>query len=221
LAQSLRGTGYSNYSRIAVFLRKTIFAVAAAMLHFSAQASLISPLEYNDGGHTWLKLSETVGISIDDFRSGAGGWRTKYRLATSDEIEGLLTSFGIAKGDSGYRTTGTGAGAFVHTFGGYIPGSMYDGTWGFNGNQGAIGVGLGWFVSAELTEEGPAGPYCPQYFSCQRTIAVRGASYFNPSSTGLFLVQSERPHQVPEPTGIALMGLAGGLLAYQRRKKNK
>jgi hypothetical protein len=65
-------------------LRKTLIAAVAAMLHFTAHASLVLPLEYNDGAHTWFKFSETVGISIGEFRAGKGGWRTKYRLASSD-----------------------------------------------------------------------------------------------------------------------------------------
>lgn len=158
---------------------------------------------------------------MSDFNNGVGGWNARYRLATSDEIERVLRSLGVVKGDSGWTTQSQAAAAFIYTLGGTAPNSFYAGTWGFDDNFGANGTGTGWSVTAYLNNgDSPMslGANCPAYNNCGRIIATQGAGsplFGGEAATGLFLVR------IPEPGSIALFGLAGGLLAYQRRRNRK
>lgn len=203
-------------------LLKASLAITISVLAFNAHASLMQPDEYKAGNLTWLKLAETVGLSMTDFNAGVGGWNTKYRMATSLEIGQLLTSFGVAEGDTGLMIGAPGAGEFVQRIGGMAPGTIYAGTWANgNGSSGADGQGLGWYVSAYLHDEAPFQiDQCPAYFSCSQISAIRttAAPEARSMRTGLFLVKADAPQSVPEPGTLALLGLAGGLLTYQRRR---
>lgn len=207
---------------------KCLITAALTTFHFTASASLIDPLEYESDGLTWLQLSETAGLSLNDFATGVGGWNTKYRFALNSEIDSLIGSFGLSLGDTGYQQDGFGAGDFVFSVGGMTADGP-SGTYFEDGNQGAIGRGLGRFVWAELTngdDPEPLGPDCDAYFSCSRFRAEAGLQPLTDrsSDTGLFLIRQEAveppPVGVPEPSSLALFG-AGALLAYQRRKKQK
>jgi len=210
-----------------VLLTKCLTAAALVTVHFTASASLVDPLEYESNGLTWLQLSETVGLSLNDFATGVGGWNTKYRFALDSEIDSLIASFGLSLGDSGYRQYGFGVGDFVFSVGGMTEGGPA-GTYFNDGNQGAIGRGLGRFVMAELTNGDapwPLGPDCDAYFSCSRFVAQAGLQPLGErgNDIGLFLIRQddmEPPVDVPEPSSLAVLG-AGALLAYQRRKKQK
>lgn len=201
-------------------LSQALVALALASLHVSAHASLINPDEYKTSSQTWLKLSETVGLSMNDFNNGVGGWNTMYRLALSEEISLMLQGLGIAQGDSGWKTTVPGASNFIYQLGGTAPGGYYAGTWGSDGNQGANGIGMGWSVMATLNngEQGsPLSADCPAYTNCARIVATAGnvSPFSSTPITGLFVVR------IPEPGTLALFGLAGGLLAFQRRRKKQ
>ncbi|WP_312547577.1 PEP-CTERM sorting domain-containing protein [Massilia sp.] len=205
---------------------KALTAAALATVHFAASASLIDPLEYSGAGGTWLQLSETAGLSLNDFATGAGGWNTKYRFALNSEIDALIGSFGLQLGDTGYQQDGMGVGEFVFSVGGMTEFGP-SGTYFEDGNQGAFGRGLGRYVQAELTNGDspwPLGPDCDAYFSCSRFFAIAEQDVnIRDSRTGLFLIRKEitaPPVDVPEPSSLALLG-AGVLLAYHRRKKQK
>ncbi|UVW27706.1 PEP-CTERM sorting domain-containing protein [Massilia sp. H6] len=207
-----------------MFGLKFVLSLALAACHLSAQASLIQPDEYSDGTRTWLKLSETAGINMNAFMAGAGGWNSKYRLASSQEIGSLLDGFGIAVGDSDWRVNNRPASSFIFELGGTAPNGFSAGTWFSNGDQGAIGVGIGWHVSATIREESSVpSPDCPAYFTCARTFATNAPqpSGLTDAATGLFLIRNDSMQTVPEPTSLALIGLAGGLLACQRRTRQK
>jgi hypothetical protein len=185
----------------------------------SAQASLLHPLEYNDGTRTWLKLSETVGLSIIDIYSGAGGWNTRYRFATDAEVAGLVNSFGLVTTD--YTTDpGPGPYSFVYGIGGTTDG-LYAGTWFSQGNGGAIGRGLNAYILAGFTngDNGSAlSPNCPAYTNCSYASVSYGAQSYTDKNgvTGNFLVKLDAPVDVPEPPTLALLALAGALLIAKR-----
>lgn len=193
---------------------KMLLLAAAASLHFNANAGLLDPHEYQNGKLTWLQLHETTGLSLSDFSAGAGGWNTRYRLATDAEIGALLSAIGLSTQD--YTPTYPGASTFIFQLGGVF------GTGTDMSRPFAAGRGLGWYAMAQWTdgENGSAlSGECQPYTVCAASYVVQGAQNLNgrDDSTGLFLVQQET--DVPEPATLALMGLAGALLAAQRRRK--
>lgn len=208
------------------FLTKSLAAVALTSLSVTASATLLDPLEYKSGGVTWLQLSETAGLSWNDFAAGVGGWNKNYDYALNSQIDTLLSSFGLGIGDTGYVRHNDGISAFVFSMGGATS-SGAAGTYFFDGNQGALGRGLGRYVSAELTngDAGSAlGPDCPAYNSCSRFYAVASPQtvrYGSPT-VGLFLVRKEAyvppPAKVPEPSSLALIGI-GAAFAFRRKKR--
>lgn len=206
---------------------KCVAAAALATIQITANATLIEPLEYESGGLIWLQLSETAGLSLNDFATGAGGWNTKYRFALDGEIDSLLGSFGLRLGDTGYQQDGFGAGEFVFSIGGSTDGAA--GTYFSDGNQGALGRGLGRYVFAELTNGDnnvPLGPNCDAYFSCSRFQAWTDPQPLDArgSAIGLFLVRQEFVDvpsvPVSEPSALGLLGV-GAILLYRRRVMNK
>lgn len=208
------------------FAVKALAVAALATVHFTASASLVNPLEYSGAGGTWLQLSETAGLSINDFATGAGGWNTQYRFALNSEIDALIGSFGLQLGDTGYQQRGYGVADFVFEVGGMSE-SGAAGTYMHDGNFGAAGRGLGRYVYAELTNgdySAPLGPNCDAYVNCSRFRAIAEQNVNSRDSvTGLFLIRKEAvvpPTDVPEPSSLALFG-AGALLAYHRKKKQK
>jgi hypothetical protein len=208
-------------------LAKIIASAALATFHFGASASLIDPLEYESNGLTWLKLSETTSLSLNDFATGVGGWNTQYRFALNSEIDALLASFRLHLGDTGYQQQIAGASDFMDAVGGMTEGGLA-GTYEHGGTVGAKGRGLGRYVWVELTsgdEPEPLGPNCDAYFSCTRVVATAEQQLnIRESDTGLFLIRNDAvippPISVPEPSSLALIG-AGALLAYHRRKKQQ
>jgi len=208
-------------------LLKYVAATVLATVHFSASASLIDPLEYKSNGLTWLQLSETAGLSLNDFATGVGGWNTQYRFALNSEIDGLLGSFGLNYGDTGHQETGNRAGDFVFAIGG-VTQSGANGTYFNNGVQGALGRGLGRFAWAEISSGDlmePLGPNCGAFTVCTRFVANDNAQPLNTRSDeiGLFLVRQERiepPVSVPEPSTLALLSV-GAAIVLRRRKTQK
>jgi hypothetical protein len=208
-------------------LIKALAAAALSSLHLAASATLINPLEYESNGLKWLQLSETAGLSLNDFAIGAGGWNTKYRYALNNEIDALMSSFGLQLGDTGYQQTAFGAGEFLFAVGGMSEFGAA-GTYFNDGTQGAMGRGLNRYIWVELTNGEnwkPLGPDCEAYTNCSRFVAMAGQSLDERSrTTGLFLIRKDEvlppPVNVPEPSSLALFG-AGALLAYQRRKKQQ
>ena len=208
-----------------VSFAKCFATVAFATLHLTASASLIEPLEYESKGLTWLRLSETAGLSLNDFATGVGGWNSKYRFALNTEIDSLLSSFGLGLVDTGYARSVPGVSDFVFKFGG-VTGYGTAGTYFDDGNQGALGRGLGRFAVAQLTngDNGSAlSEDCAPFTSCSRFFATAGLEPPNDrqSHIGLFLIGQdvvEPPVGVPEPSSIMLMAIAG--LALVRRRKS-
>ncbi|RZJ85251.1 MAG: PEP-CTERM sorting domain-containing protein [Massilia sp.] len=198
-------------------LSKTrMFLLAAAVgLHLNAHASLIDPDETAINGLSWLQLHETAGLSLNDFGNGAGGWSTQFRLATDAEIGAMLSAIGLPMGYADYHPIAPGASYFTFSLGGPF------GTGTDIANPIAAGRGLGWYAYARLTdgENGlPLSADCPAYSSCGMSLTVAAAQDANVrlDYSGLFVVRREA--EVPEPSTLALMGLAGALAALRRRR---
>jgi hypothetical protein len=196
---------------------KSLLLAFAASFSLNASATLLNPVEYQQGSTTWLKLSETVGLSIADIESGVGGWHTAYRFATTDEIMSLFASFGLVSTD--YTTGPTPIAYFNGQVGG--GGADYDGTYSTGtGEGGAIGRSHGVRVYTRLTSgDWPEAlsPNCPAYNVCsfaEITYAPQDLLDAN-GATGNFLVR--RTVDVPEPGSFVLLGIAGIVLAARRR----
>lgn len=207
------------------FTRTNIAAlVLLAGLQINANASLLQPQEYEAAGLKWLTLAETVGLSPGDFERGFGGWNTKYRLATNDEIQTLLSSFGIAPSEPTTKPIGDIAN-FIFEVGGSIPGESYGGTWFMGGSQGATGQTATAYVDIGRLDgdlHGDLNPNCRQYYDCRYaniSFDLRGYGYRSPT-IGLFLVERDAPtpSPVPEPSTLALFG-AAAMIAWVRRRK--
>lgn len=196
---------------------KSLLLAFAASLSLNASATLLNPSEYHQGSTTWLKLSETVGLSIADIESGVGGWNTVYRFATTDEILSLFDSFGLVATD--YTVAPTPIASFNGQVGG--GGAWYDGTYVTGmGDGGAIGRSHNLFLYTRLTsgDSGePLSPDCPAYNVCSFAYIDYAPQSWNDASEfiGNFLVR--RTVDVPEPGSFALLGIAGILLAARRR----
>lgn len=198
-----------------------MFAVLAG-LQAIAHASLLDPDEYVGAGHTWLKLGETDGLSINDILSGAGGWNTKYRFATVDEVQGLLASLGFAPHD--YTRDASPSLLFFSQLGGSDRETGMNGTWFADGNAGAIGRTLGARVSVDVTN-GDAGyalsQDCPAYFVCNSAQVSYAAQdpFYADTSAGNLLVRLPDQGTVPEPSSLALFGLAALCMTSWRRAR--
>jgi hypothetical protein len=124
------------------FPTKVLGFLLAAAACSSASASFSNPLEYNDGQHTWLQLSETTNLSIEDIVTGEGGWIKKYRFAKQSEIDYLLNQFSIV--EMGVTKLDVESADmpriwdFISQVGGQTPGGA-SGTWFGDGDQGAAG----------------------------------------------------------------------------------
>jgi hypothetical protein len=205
---------------------KTKFAVLGLLagLQINASASLLQPQEYKAAGLTWLTLAETVGLSVAYFENGGGRWNTKYRLASNDEIQALLSSFGIAPSEPTTKPIGNTTN-FIFDVGGTIPGTSYGGTWFASGSQGATGQTATAYVdvgrlSGDIHLDLNAN--CPIYFDCSYANIVFGPqdASSRSSTKGLFLVarDASTPSPIPEPSTLALFGTAA-MIAYARRRK--
>lgn len=193
---------------------RMLLLAAAAGFHFNASAGMLDPHEYRNGNLTWLQLHETAGLSLSDFSAGIGGWNTRYRLATNAEIGTLFSAIGLSTQD--YTPSNPGASTFIFSLGGAF------GTGGDMSRPFAAGRGLGWYAMAGWTdgENGqPLSADCQAYTTCAISYVEQGAQDINSrgDGVGLFLVQQEAG--VPEPATLGLMGLAGALLAAQRRRQ--
>lgn len=192
-------------------------------LQMNASASLLEPQEFDNGGLTWLTLSETTGLSISDFNNGAGSWNTKYRLARGAEVESLVQSYGIRPTEVTTQPNGRSWG-YIQDVGGWN--DHFFGTWWFDGSQGAIGRTLDAYVDVSLfsgDNPHPTSPSCPGYADCTYAkIDYSAQNLFAKSSTeGLFLVRraEDAPADVPEPGTLALFGAAALAALYRRRNK--
>jgi hypothetical protein len=204
-------------------LKAAVLALCASAA-FSANASLLDPHEYQDGTLSWLALSETVGLSINDILSGKGGWNTRYRFATRTELDGLLDSFKVTNEDYAQYPIGHITG-LLNAIGGSTPDGNI-GTWSDGrGYAGARGQTLDEWVSLEVTsgDDPQLSPNCPSYVVCARSDVLHGSGGGG-QYTGNFLVRLadvEPPVDVPEPSSLALLGLAGALAASRLRKPRK
>jgi len=197
---------------------KSLFLAFAFSLSLNASATLLDPAEYQQGSTTWLKLSETVGLSIADIESGVGGWNTVYRFATNDEIGSLFDSFGLVATD--FTVTPTPIAFFNGQVGGWTK-DYQDGTYSTGtGEGGAIGRSHNLYLYTRLTsgDSGePLSPDCPAYVVCSLAYIDYGPQDLDDANEfiGNFLVR--RTVAVPEPGSFALLGIAGILLAARRR----
>jgi len=205
---------------------KLLLLSALAGLQITANASLLNPRQYDSGGLTWLTLAETVNLTVSDFNNGVGGWNSKYRFATDVEIAALIDSFGIQP--HGLQVDHTNSiNGFVFQMGGYIPGSSYNGTWFFDGSQGARGQTATAYVDVALISghtEHPDTAECPRYFDCTYADISYTHQVTQPLSTvGLFLVEdaTQPSGEVPEPASLALFGAVGLAALARRRLKDR
>jgi hypothetical protein len=208
------------------FTRTKIAALGLlAGLQINASASLLQPREYEAAGLTWLTLAETVGLSVAYFENGAGGWNTKYRLASNDEIQALLSSFDIAPSEPTTKPIGNSRG-FIFDIGGYNPDVAFGGgTWFRGGSQGSTGQTATAYVDVGRLDgdmHGDLNANCRQYYDCNYANISFGpqAPSFTSSTIGLFLVKRDipTPSPIPEPSTLALFG-AAAMIAYSRRRK--
>lgn len=202
-------------------LKLSLLALCAG-LHASASASLLDPLEYVQSGKTWLQLSETAGLSIDDIEAGVGGWYANYRLASVGEVDQLLLDMNLFNVDYTTQTT-PGMSDFFMKLGGITDG-IYSGTWHVDGNAGARGRARGIFVDVGFTNGfSPVAlsPDCPANNSCSYSSIFHGVlnDSWSSSSVGNFLVR--RTADIPEPGSVALFGIAAALLVARRRGKGR
>lgn len=207
---------------------------AAALIPMTSHASMIrygQELYDTQSGLTWLELSATAGLSINQVLRGAGGWTTRnppgsdapyYRYATSDEIARLLNDLGLTA--SPVPTSDIhGALAFINSVGGSSgPMGEYGGTYFYDGNQGSLGMSFDAYVSVSITNgenTNPLSPLCDSFRECATvnidlyTPRASLLDYAAPT-TGSFLVR------VPEPESLALFGI-GALACLGARRKSK
>lgn len=218
--------------KVKMMKKAIVSALFASLLPVVAHAELVkydNVVFDTQTGLTWLQLSETAGLSINQVLNGAGGWTrrdplvsdsTVYRYATGREVATLVEHYGMYASD--YTTGNFGAGRFVFGIGGSTSPQGYAGTWFSDGNQGAIGMSFDAFVSATLTNGdngSPLSPTCDRYMGCERVIIDYSPRFdqldYADARVGSFLVA------IPEPETVALLGV--GLLAFaaSRRKKTK
>lgn len=205
-------------------------AFLASSISLSAHAGFVSQSYLVDGdkkvtfdessGLSWLKLSETQGLSINQISAqlGAGGAFSGWRLPTGEEVEALFVSmfpelkFNNATPDAATFHTGTASRAYAYRWQGWMGNINNAGSWlsyGIYTQKIAAGVR---FLSAGADST-------TQLFEDFYAGGSYGLDYKN-SVYGVFLVKGSPESSVsdvPAPL-VAMFGLGALFLAGFRRR---
>lgn len=206
-------------------------AFLASSISLSAHAGFVSQSYLVDGdnkvtfdessGLSWLKLSETQGLSINQVSAqlGAGGAFSGWRLPTGEEVEALFVSmfpelkFNNATPDATTFHTGSASRAYAYRWQGWMGSSSNGGSWmsyGIYTQKTATGVK---FLSA-------GADYLAQLFEDLYSGGGYSLDYKN-SAYGVFLVKGSPEggvSDVPAPL-VAMFGLGALFLAGFRRRQ--
>lgn len=235
------------------FKTAVIGMFVAAFASAGAQAAMLSSQDLfatGDGLVTrdavsnldWLDLSSTAGLSVDQVRSGAGGWLDQgFRYASFGEFKSFLFSAGL---------TELSPGAYVAPTTGEMVGSFEIGRSFFDliGAPAGTLVSYGGFLAPTSCDDG--GPWwCghvdpdtglrdgPDSFTYAIRLSLNAdrqpygigtvdavgptTTVLRSDSLGSYLVRDAIP-PVPEPESYALMALGLGIVGWTvRRKKAK